>query len=217
MRDKYERELNELNRNLTEMARLCNESVYNAIKALETKNRELAEKVIEGESTIDQFESANSQMCLYLVLRNQPVAADMRFVVEAIRINDNLERIGDQAEDISRLVIQMLDAGYEERELGSIVQMAKICSDMLNASLNAFVNGDSELAESAGNRDDEVDALFIKVRDEIVKEIREGEADAATLVDLVMVAKYLERIGDHAQNISEAVIYAITSEHVKLQ
>ena len=125
-------------------------------------------------------------------------------------MNTDMERIGDQAEDIAVLVKQMLDFGYKKRSLGSLTKMSEITQTMVSNAVRAFVEGDSELAYEAAQMDDEVDALFIKVREEVINDIRTETIDANLAIDLLMISKYLERSADHAQNIAEAVVYSIT-------
>lgn len=217
MRNEFERELEELNANLTKMAELCSESVQKSIRALQGQDEESAEEVMKTETSINDLESLIEQQCIYLILKQQPVASDLRFVSAALRMSTDLERIGDQADDISSLALQMMELGYKKRDLGSLVEMAEVTSKMMVDSVQAFFSGDSDLAREAAGRDDRVDELFVKVRDELVEEIRANTLPANHIIDELMVAKYLERIGDHAQNIGEAVVYSITGEVLKLQ
>lgn len=217
MRNEFERELEELNANLTKMAELCSESVQKSIRALQGQDKESAEDVRKTETSINDLESLIEQQCIYLILKQQPVASDLRFVSAALRMSTDLERIGDQADDISSLALQMMELGYKKRDLGSLVEMAEVTSKMMVDSVQAFFSGDSDLAREAAGRDDRVDELFVKVRDELVEEIRANTLPANHIIDELMVAKYLERIGDHAQNIGEAVVYSITGEVLKLQ
>lgn len=217
MRNEFERELEELNANLTKMAELCSESVQKSIRALQGQDKESAEEVRKTETSINDLDSLIEQQCIYLILKQQPVASDLRFVSAALRMSTDLERIGDQADDISSLALQMMELGYKKRDLGSLVEMAEVTSKMMVDSVQAFFSGDSDLAREAAGRDDRVDELFVKVRDELVEEIRANTLPANHIIDELMVAKYLERIGDHAQNIGEAVVYSITGEVLKLQ
>mgnify|MGYP001660761033 CR=1 FL=1 len=217
MRNEFERELEELNANLTKMAELCSESVQKSIRALQGQDKESAEEVRKTETSINDVDSLIEQQCIYLILKQQPVASDLRFVSAALRMSTDLERIGDQADDISSLALQMMELGYKKRDLGSLVEMAEVTSKMMVDSVQAFFSGDSDLAREAAERDDRVDELFVKVRDELVEEIRANTLPANHIIDELMVAKYLERIGDHAQNIGEAVVYSITGEVLKLQ
>ena len=166
--------------------------------------------VLQQEEKINQFSSAIDQQALLLLLKEQPLARDFRFISAAIRMNTDLERIGDQAEDIAVLVQQMLTFGYREANLGSLQKMSEITQTMVSDAVRAFVEGDSALSYRAAAMDDAVDELFMQVREEIIAEIREETREANVVIDLLMIAKYLERSADHAQNIAEAVVYSIT-------
>ncbi len=215
MRTEFEQQLKDLNQNLTDMSELCIQSVEEALKALIEQEEAPAHQVLEREMKINDLEREISQEAIRLVMRQQPVASDLRFLSASISMNTDLERIGDQAEDISRLVLQMIQTGYEKRELGSLVEMSRRTNEMIEQSVQAFISDDAELAEQVVDSDDLVDALFVKVRDEIVKDIQEGSYEASTLTDMLMIAKYLERIGDHATNIGEAVYFSITGQKIE--
>lgn len=215
MRTEFEQQLKDLNQNLTDMSELCIQSVEEALKALIEQEEAPAHQVLEREMKINDLEREISQEAIRLVMRQQPVASDLRFLSASISMNTDLERIGDQAEDISRLVLQMIQTGYEKRELGSLVEMSRRTNEMIEQSVQAFISDDAELAEQVVDSDDLVDALFVKVRDEIVRDIQEGSYEASTLTDMLMIAKYLERIGDHATNIGEAVYFSITGQKIE--
>lgn len=215
MRTEFEQQLKDLNQNLTDMSELCIQAVEEALKALIEQEEAPAHQVLEREMKINDLEREISQEAIRLVMRQQPVASDLRFLSASISMNTDLERIGDQAEDISRLVLQMIQTGYEKRELGSLVEMSRRTNEMIEQSVQAFISDDAELAEQVVDSDDVVDALFVKVRDEIVRDIQEGSYEASTLTDMLMIAKYLERIGDHATNIGEAVYFSITGQKIE--
>lgn len=209
MRDKFEEQLEELNRDLTKMGDLCIESIEHSIRALLTQDKSLVEDVDSSEEAIDALCSRIESETLSLMMSQQPVASDFRFISSAMRMNTDLERLGDQAYNIGRFVQQLLDIGYEPRDLGSIVEMAKIALEMVQESIRAFRDGDAQAALDAGNKDDAVDTLYMKVRQEAISNIRENAPEPEFVVDLVIIAKYLERVADHAQNISEAVLYSV--------
>lgn len=210
MRNNFENKLEELNANLVSMGEMVNQSLSYALEALNSKDTSHIDFVLQQEPEINQFCSEIESEALLLLLKEQPLARDFRFVSAAIRMNTDMERIGDQAEDIAVLVKQMLDFGYKQRSLGSLTKMSEITQTMVSNAVRAFVEGDSELAYEAAQMDDEVDALFIKVREEVINDIRTETIDANLAIDLLMISKYLERSADHAQNIAEAVVYSIT-------
>ena len=210
MRNNFENKLEELNTNLVEMGEMVNQSLFYALGALTSKNKDHIDYVLQQEEKINHFSSEIEQQALLLLLKEQPLARDFRFISAAIRMNTDLERIGDQAEDIAVLVQQMLTFGYQEANLGSITKMSEITQTMVSDAVRAFVEGDSALAYQAAAMDDEVDALFMQVREEIIAEIRAETIEANLVIDLLMISKYLERSADHAQNIAEAVVYSIT-------
>lgn len=210
MRNNFVNKLEELNANLVEMGEMVNQSLAYALGALISKDKEQIDYVLQQEEKINHFSSEIEQQALLLLLKEQPLARDFRFISAAIRMNTDLERIGDQAEDIAVLVKQMLTFGYQEANLGSLTKMSEITQTMVSDAVRAFVEGDSALAYHAAEMDDEVDALFMKVREEIIAEIRAETIEANLVIDLLMISKYLERSADHAQNIAEAVVYSIT-------
>lgn len=212
MRDHFEEQLEELNSDLVTMAKKCNEAVELALQALLEKDVTLAERVKELENRINSYQDTVAGLCLTLIMTQQPVASDLRFITAALRINTDLERIGDQAYDIAILVEEMAQVGYRKKELASLKAMAQITQQMLEDAITAFKNGDSALARRAGGLDDQVDESFRIVRQEGIEEIRRGEYDAARIIDGLFIAKYLERIGDHAQNIAEAVLFSLTGQ-----
>ncbi len=214
MRTEFEEQLNQLNQDLIDMSKLCTEAVEKAIHALTDKDPTPAKRVIENEQRINDYQSLIDQEAIRLIMRQQPVASDLRFLSAALSMNTDLERIGDQAEDISHLALQMLDRGYEERELGALNEMAKQAVVMIEDSVAAFLKGDSDLAKKTCQSDDIMDNLFIQVRQEVIEEIKKGSLEAEILTDIMMVAKYLERIGDHATNIAESVYFSLTGEKI---
>ena len=169
-------------------------------------------RVIESDDEIDQQERQIEDLCLKLLLQQQPVAKDLRLISSALKMVTDMERIGDHATDISEITIALADKSYIKK-LEHIQQMAKETMIMLVKSIEAFVNKDIEEADSVIKRDDVVDDLFSKVKTELVQMIHENVDVGEQATDLLMVAKYLERIGDHATNISEWVIFSITGTH----
>ena len=210
MRNRFDRELVRLNNDLIEMGSMIEKSIETAVKAMVNQDVELANQVIESDDEIDQQERQIEDLCLKLLLQQQPVAKDLRLISSALKMVTDMERIGDHATDISEITIALADKSYIKK-LEHIQQMAKETMIMLVKSIEAFVNKDIEEADSVIKRDD-VD-LFSKVKTELVQMIHENVDVGEQATDLLMVAKYLERIGDHATNISEWVIFSITGTH----
>ena len=212
MRNRFDRELVRLNNELIEMGSMIEKSIETAVKAMVNQDVELANRVIESDDEIDQQERQIEDLCLKLLLQQQPVAKDLRLISSALKMVTDMERIGDHATDISEITIALADKSYIKK-LEHIQQMAKETMIMLVKSIEAFVNKDIEEADAVIKRDDVVDDLFSKVKTELVQMIHENVDVGEQATDLLMVAKYLERIGDHATNISEWVIFSITGTH----
>lgn len=212
MRNRFDRELVRLNNELIEMGSMIEKSIETAVKAMVNQDVELANRVIESDDEIDQQERQIEDLCLKLLLQQQPVAKDLRLISSALKMVTDMERIGDHATDISEITIALADKSYIKK-LEHIQQMAKETMIMLVKSIEAFVNKDIEEADFVIKRDDVVDDLFSKVKTELVQMIHENVDVGEQATDLLMVAKYLERIGDHATNISEWVIFSITGTH----
>lgn len=212
MRVQYERQLQNLQNKLTEMGGLIEYAVSSAIKALSGQSKELAKQVIKIDEQIDQMEQEIQSICLKLLLMEQPMAGDLRFVTAAAKMITDMERIGDQAADISEIVVLLSDTHYI-KELEHIPMMADEAIKMVNWSIEAFIKKDELLAKSVIEYDDKVDDLFVKVREELKELIKKDVDNSEQAFDLIMIAKYLERIGDHAVNIAEWVIFSLTGKY----
>ena len=212
MRNRFDRQLCTLNDELIEMGRMIEKSIETAVKAMVAQDVALAEEVIDSDEEIDRQEREIEDLCLKLLLQQQPVAKDLRLISAALKMITDMERIGDHATDISEITIAMADKPYIKK-LEHIQQMAKETMVMLVESIEAFVNKDMEKAKSVIAHDDIVDDLFSKVKNELIGMIHENVDAGEQAADLLMVAKYFERIGDHATNISEWVIFSITGAH----
>ena len=212
MRNRFDRQLSTLNDELIEMGSMIEKSIETAIKALVNQDVDLARHAIEADEEIDRQERIIEDLCLKLLLQQQPVAKDLRLISSALKMITDMERIGDHASDISEITIALADQPYIKK-LEHIQQMAKETMIMLVGSIEAFVDKDLEKANEVIKRDDVVDDLFDKVKKELIQMIHENADKGEQAADLLMVAKYMERIGDHATNISEWVIFSITVEH----
>lgn len=212
MRSRFDKELDLLNKELIEMGNLIESSIKAAITALNEQNIELAKRVIENDKEIDNMERTIEQRCLRLLIQHQPVAKDLRFISAALKMITDMERIGDQAADISEISIRLAEETYL-KELIHIPQMAEATIKMVKNSIDSFVNRDIILVKKVIAYDDIVDELFDIIKNELVELIIQDINYKEQSIDFLMIAKYLERIGDHAQNIAEWIYFAITGEH----
>lgn len=212
MRNRFDRQLVQLNNELIEMGGMIEKAISDTVKALVNQDIELASNVIEYDEEIDHQEREIEQLCLKLLLQQQPVAKDLRLISAALKMITDMERIGDHATDISEITIELSKESYIKK-LDHIQQMAKETMVMLVQSVEAFVNKDMDKARAVIAHDDIVDDLFNKVKAELIAMIHEDVNAGEQASDLLMAAKYFERIGDHATNISEWVIFSITGQH----
>ncbi len=214
MRTKFDGQLSQLNVELIRMGALCEEAISDACKALLEGNAPLADNAKELEREIDQKERNIESLCMRLLLQQQPVARDLRTISSALKMISDMERIGDQAEDIAELTRFTREAGPVD--MVHIGDMARAVVVMVTDSVDAFVKKDLDLARKVMASDDQVDALFDQVKRELIQLISTDANQGELSLDLLMVAKYLERIGDHATNIAEWVEYSLTGAHPSL-
>ena len=215
MRSKFDEQLRLLNQEMMYMGTMIEDSIQKAIDALIDQNAELAKKIMNSDNDVDHEQKKIENICFNLLMQQQPVAKDLRVISAAMKMVTDMERIGDHAADISEMTILMADSDYEKSAINMevIKEMAKETTDMVIKSVDAFVNKDLELARWVINRDDVVDDLFDSFRKELIQKINENVKNGEMATDMLMVAKYFERIGDHATNIAEWVIYSITGKH----
>ena len=211
MRNRFDEQLFALNKEIIEMGAMCEEAIDKAAKALSTGDVELAENVKTGSGMIDQMERAIESRCMKLLLHQQPVARDLRLISAALKMITDMERIGDQAEDIAE-IITFLNGRIME-EIKPIDEMFRETIEMVTKSVDAFVKKDLLLAEKVIAQDDIVDHYFSEIKSDIIRWIAKNPEDGETALDLLMISKYLERVGDHATNIAEWVIYSVTGVH----
>ena len=210
MRTRFDKELEALNQKLTEMGNLCEEAISCAAKALIDCDKSLIPRISEIEKETDLAEREIESLCLDILLREQPVAHDLSVVSSALKMISDMERIGDQAEDIGEIL-----EFFGENALGDalhIPDMARATIKMVNDSIESFVKKDLEGARFVIEYDDVVDELFFRVRAELTEHICAHPEHVELCFDLLMIAKYFERIGDHATNIAEWVAFSITGE-----
>jgi len=211
MRSRFDEQLSLLNKKMIEMGAECEELIALVAKALLNGDVEGARKAKEQGHEIDQMEREIESICLKLLLQQQPVAKDLRVISAALKMITDMERIGDQAEDIAE-IIPFLD-GRTGAEFADFKPMAEATCKMVTDSIDAYVKQDVALAKAVAEHDDVVDNAFGRMKDMLIKMISENKADGEYAVDLLMIAKYFERIGDHAVNIAEWVEFSVTGVH----
>ena len=212
MRTRFDEQLEMLNNHLLEMGLLIERSIESATQALIDQNVAAARSAVAADSEIDQKEREIESLCVKLLLQQQPVAKDLRLISAALKMITDMERIGDQAADISELVIYLANEPYI-KELTHLPEMSRQAIQMVRGSLDAFVKRDLALARAVMAMDDRVDELFDIIKNELIEHLRMNSSSGTQAIDLLMIAKYYERIGDHAQNIAEWVEYALTGSH----
>lgn len=208
----FDKKLKKLDEDLTRMGELCEIAIDEATKALIEGNTSQAKAVIEADEEIDQMEKDIERRCLRLLLQQQPVAKDLRKISSALKMITDMERIGDQTSNIAEIVLTFKNEPTVD--IKGMATMAKATSSMVRHSIKAYVDNDLQMARYVMEEDDKIDKFFEKVRANVVEYIQKNNVENAEWIfDLIMVAKYLERIGDHATNIAEWVEFSITGVH----
>lgn len=213
MRNKFDEQLDLLKTQMIQMGALCEEAIASATKALIKGDIELAKKVITTDEDIDLKEKEIESICLKLLFQYQPVARDLRQISSALKMITDMERIGDQAADISEII--MLANIKAANNTSHIADMAKATIKMVTDSIDAYVQQNLKLAKAVIDYDDVVDNLFNDVKADMIRLINEDTENGEFAIDLIMISKYFERIGDHATNIAEWVVFSITGKHVE--
>ena len=211
MRSRFDEQLMLLNKEMIEMGALCEDAIELVAKALETNNVEIYKKVRPISLEIDQKEKDIEARCMKLLLQQQPVARDLRQISAALKMITDMERIGDQAEDIAEIIGYL--NGENRNNSVPVQEMAKATIKMVTESIDAYVNRDVALAEAVLKEDDIIDEYFMESKRRLIKMVAENPKNGEYALDLLMVAKYFERIGDHATNIAEWVIFSVTGVH----
>ena len=211
MRNRFDRQLVQLNNELIEMGGMIEKAISDTVKALVNQDIELASNVIEYDEEIDHQEREIEQLCLKLLLQQQPVARDLRQISAALKMITDMERIGDQAEDIAEIIcsIDVYPAGNSRL----LQEMADATIKMVTESVDAFVKNDIIIAKKVIEDDDIVDSYFDQIKQKLIASIAEDPDNGEFAIDILIIAKYFERIGDHAVNIAEWVIFSVTGEH----
>jgi len=208
MKNRFDEQVDILNTQMIEMGALIETTIESACDALQTANLEKARSIIEGDSIVDRKEREIESLCLRMLLTRQPVAHDLRVVSSALKMITDMERIGDHAADISEIVTFMdYSAAMQPEHFGA---MSRAAIDMVHRAIDAYVRRDVELAREVIASDDTVDELFCEVKQELIELLKADASRGSEALDLLMIAKYFERIGDHATNIAEWVEYSVT-------
>ncbi len=211
MRNRFDEQLLRLNNELMKMGALCEEAISYAVKCLTECNPEMRECAIETERMIDHKERDIESLCMKLLIHQQPVATDFRMITSALKMISDMERIGDQAEDIAEIAEYVTNADLQSKV--DITDMAETAVNMVMNSVDSYIRKDTDIAYSVIAMDDDMDELFIKVKNQLISSVQKGTDNAEALIDMLMIAKYFERIGDHAENVAEWVIFSITGNH----
>lgn len=210
MRNKFDQELESVKENLAKMGLLCEQGIEMAIEYIEKPDQKLETSIAETEQEIDDMERQIENQCLKLFMREQPVASDLRAVSAAMRMISDLERIGDHAEDIAEVAKYLNEDGSPAGSMNELREMSRAASAMVRNAVEAYAKKDLDLADQVAASDDVVDSYFEKIKRDIATQISENVESAQHGLDSLMVAKYLERIGDHSVNLAEWVRFMIT-------
>ncbi len=208
MRKRFDEQLSELNKEMQTMGTMVEESIQKAIEALLKQDEELAQSVMEADALVDQKQKEIENICFTLLMQQQPVASDLRVISAALKMVTDMERIGDHAADISEMTLHLAHEPYI-KNLDHIRQMASETMWMLIQSIEAYMEKDTKKATGVIAHDDIVDQLFVDTKQELIELIHKDKNNGEQAADLLMVAKYFERIGDHATNLAEWVIFSI--------
>ena len=212
MRDYYNKQLSELEKMMCDMGQMIETAIEDAMTALLEKDQEKAKEIIQNDEKVDHRQKKIEDLCMQLLLSQQPVATDLRQISSAIKMVTDMERIGDHAADISEITLLLTQSGYPH-DLTEVKKMAKETINMLKDSLDAYIEKNAQKAVKVIHQDDVVDDYFSRIKKEIIRQINESNEGGEQEADLLMIIKYLERIGDHATNIAEWVLFYITGEH----
>lgn len=214
-REFFQKELNELHDSILQMGNMVENAIARAMTALKQQNVDLAHEVITNDNKIDELELAIEQKSLSLIALQQPIARDLRFIGTTLKINTDLERIGDYAVNIAKVAVTLSDKPFI-KPLIDLPRMAETAQKMIRVNLQAFITYDAELATKAAQNDEEIDHLYNQVFRELLVLMSEDPRNIKQSTYLLLIARYLERAGDHATNISEWIVYMVTGKRVNL-
>jgi len=211
----FDAELKDLNNNILKIGTFAQEAIYKSIEALKNRDKDMAKSVIENDKKIDELELVIDEECLDLIARHQPMAKDLRFITTGMKLNNELERIADIAVDIAQRVLELVDKPLL-KPLVDIPQLTVIAQEMVKTAIDAFIKGDIELATKVLLSDPEADKLRNAIQKELIEEymVKDGSTSLRA-VQLLLIARFLERICDHATNIAEDIIYMVKAQVVR--
>jgi phosphate transport system protein len=211
----FDQELNELNKDILRMGALAEEAIYKSVEALKNRDKDMAKSVIDNDAGIDQLELVVDEKCVDLIARYQPMAKDLRFITTGMKINAELERIADIAVDIAQRTLELVDKPLL-KPLVDIPRLAAVAQNMVKMAIDSFVKGDSELAKKVLLSDSEADQLRNEIQRELIEDYMvKNSSTAPRAVQLLLIARFLERICDHTTNIAEDVIYMVQAEVIR--
>lgn len=211
----FDQELEELNKDILKMGAYAEEAIHNSVEALKSRDKELAKKVIDADVSVDKLELEIDEKCIDLIARHQPMARDLRFITTGMKINAELERIADIAVDIAQRTLELLDKPLL-KPLIDIPKLTTIAQNMVRMAIDSFVKGDTELAKKVLLSDSEADQLRNAIQKELIEDYMVKDASSAPMaVQLLLIARFLERICDHTTNIAEDVIYMVEAEVIR--
>lgn len=209
MRDKYQEDLEKLNANILKMGKMIEIAIESTIIALMGRDTQAAVTVSENDEAIDNMEREIEGLCMKLLLQQQPVATDLRVITAALKMVTDMERIGDHASDIAELVLQIPDCKYNKMD--TITEISTQIINMIHKSIESFINRNYDMAQVVIAQDDIVDNLYHEIKTDLIQKIKKTD-DGEQILDYLLIAKYFERIGDHATNIAKWVVFAITGK-----
>lgn len=210
VRSRYDRQLEKLNDELSDMGSLISDRITMSIYSMINRDLDTAKVIRKSDDEIDEYETKIENRALKLILREQPVASDLRLISAALKMVTDMERIGDHAVDIAEIALEMGDH-KSQKSFDRMVKMAELSIDMVKHSIRSYISGDLSLIDGISDNHKQVRKYFVEVRDLIINDLKNNE-DPEFAINLLLVAKYLERIGSHAENISQWVTYSITGE-----
>ena len=216
VRSNFDKKLKELHEKMVEMGSVVETAIEDSVKAFKGHDTDLCKEIIEGDNVVDSLEKEIESKCLWLIARQQPVAADLRHITTALKVTTDMERIGDHASDVAQLTMR-LPGKNAFSDMGHIAQMASAAKKMVKNAVSAYVDSDARLAEATIGNDDQVDDYFNLIKKELVTVFANQPDKLDNAIDLLLIAKYLERIADHAVNICEWVRFSQTGEHKDTQ
>lgn len=209
MRDKYQEDLEELNANILKMGKMIEIAIESSVLALMGRDIQQAATVSENDEAIDNMEREIEGLCMKLLLQQQPVATDLRVITAALKMVTDMERIGDHASDIAELVLQIPDCKYNKMD--TITEISTQIINMIHKSIESFINRNYDMAQVVIAQDDIVDNLYYEIKTDLIQKIKKTD-DGEQILDYLLIARYFERIGDHATNIAKWVVFAITGK-----